>query len=358
MASDDEGPKVEADGQFRDDEREHAPKLRHRVGVQTAARQRALFRAVAPVVVTAAIASCGTDGRVPDTEPPTAKAPIAALVTEFVGVDGAPWGVAVDDGAVWMSDTSRATVLQVDAALGAVVAEFATGASDPRDAGVAVVDGRVWIANLGGTVGVLDAATGQPIVRVDTGDGEPAAVAIDERWAWVATHGPGGGLVRLDRARPDTGSVTVALPESGFAVATDEDLVWVAGLEGRVFAVDADAGTVVRTVEVDDAPRGVAVAHGDVWVSLRDARAVVRLDAATGKEVARIATDGQPLPVAAGGGYVWVATLEGRLLRIDPARNSITAEAEVAPQPRGVAVGADAVWVASQTGGLARVSSG
>lgn len=123
----------------------------------------------------------------------------------------------------------------------------------------------------------------------------------------------------------------------------------------RVCAI-CDARAVVRTVEVGDAPRGVAVADGDVWVSLRDARAMIRFDAATGKEVARIATAGQPWPIAAGRGYVWVATLEGRLLRIDPARNDITAEAEVAPPPRGVAVGADALWVASQTGGLARVS--
>lgn len=347
---------METHGPFGVDERRHAPKLRHRVGAQAAARQRALLRGVAPVVLAVAMASCGSDRRVPDTEPSTAKAPIAALETEFIAVDGAPWGVAVDDGVVWVTDTSRGTVLRVDAAIGEVVAELATGASDPRNAGVAVLDGQVWIANLGGTVDVLDAATGKPIVRVETGDGEPAAVSISEWWVWVPTHGPGGGLVRLDRARPDTGAQTVALPESGFAVATDENVVWVAGLEGRVFAVDADTAAVVRTVEVGDAPRGVAVADGDVWVSLRDARAVVRLDAATGKEVARIATEGQPWPIAAGGGYVWVATLEGRLLRIDPARNDITAEAEVAPQPRGVAVGADAVWVASQTGGLARVS--
>ena len=164
--------------------------------------------------------------------------------------------------------------------------------------------------------------------------------------------------LRLDRTRPEQAALIVALPESGFAAAVHGGTVWVAGLDGRVFAVDADSGTLTRTIDVGGAPRGVAVADGDVWVSLRDARAVVRLDAATGEEVARIPTGGQPWPVAADEGDVWVATLEGRLLRLDPAANRVTAEAQVAPQPRSIAVGASDVWVASQTGVLTRVSSG
>lgn len=272
-------------------------------------------------------------------------------------LDGAPWGVAVGADTVWVSDVSRGRLLRIDPATTGVAGEVATGAPDPRDAGLAVAGGQVWVANLGGTVAVVDAATARPVARVGTGGGEPAAVVLDERWAWVPTHGAGGGLVRLERARPDAGAVPVALAESGFAVAVAGATVWVAGLEGRVFAVDAATAMVTRTVEVGGAPRGVAVAAGDVWVSLRDARALVRLDGTTGAEVARIPTGGQPWPVAAGDGFVWVATLEGRLLRVDPARNAITARAKVAPQARGVAVGTGTVWVASQSGVLTRVST-
>lgn len=263
-------------------------------------------------------------------------------------------GVAVDADVVWVSDASRSTLLRIDAATGRVLLELPTGAPDRRDSGLAAADGQVWVANLGGTVGALDGATGI-VARVTTGDGEPAAVALDDRWAWVATHGTGGGLVRLDRARPDREPIAVTLPESGFAVAVAGDTVWVAGLDGRVFAIDAASATLVRTWEVGGAPRGLAVTDEDVWVSLRDARELVRLDATTGKEVARIPVEGQPWPVTAGGGFVWVATLEGRLFRVDPALNEVTAEGHVGPQARGVAVGTSHVWVTSQSGVVTRV---
>lgn len=335
----------------------HGRKLRHNVGVKTAKRRPRARSASLATVLVVATAACGSgDSGAPESSLPTIDRSVVELGAESIQVGGAPWGVAIVGDSVWVSDGSGGTLLQVDASGGAVIAEVATGAPDPRDAGVVAADGQLWVANLGGTVGVLDAATGQVVARVTTGEGEPAAVALDDRWAWVPTHGPGGGLVRFDRARPDSEPLAVALPESGFAVAVDGETAWVAGLDGRVFAVDAPSGKVVRTFAVGGAPRGVAVADGDVWVSLRDARAVVRLDATTGAEVARIPAGGRPWPVASGAGFVWVATLEGRLLRVDPARDEVTAEAEVGREARGVAVGASAVWVTSQFGVLTRVS--
>lgn len=259
---------------------------------------------------------------------------------------------------MWVSDAARGAVLQIDAASGEVLGEIAAGAPDPRDTGLALAGGQLWVANLGGSVGVIDLATGQPVARAATGDGEPAAVVLDDRWAWVPTHGPGGGLVRLDRDDPQREPLTLTLPESGFAAALSNGTVWVAGLEGRVFAVDAATGSVARTIDAGAAPRGIAVADGDVWVSLRDERAVVRIDPATGDETARIDTGGQPWPVAAGGDTVWVATLEGTLLGIDTATNTVTARATVGSDTRGVAVTEDAVWVTSQSGSVTRVAAG
>ena len=227
----------------------------------------------------------------------------------------------------------------------------------PRDAGVALADGQLWIANLGGSVGVVDLATGQLIARAAIGEGEPAAVVIDDRWAWVPTHGPGGGLTRLDRADPQRDPLILALPESAFAAARGDGTVWVAGLERRVFAVDAATGSVVRTIDAGAAPRGIAVAAGDVWVSLRDERAVIRIDPATGEETARIDTGGQPWPIAADRERVWVATLDGGLMRIDTSTNAVTARATVGLDARGVAVTEDTVWVASQSGSVSRVTN-
>lgn len=304
--------------------------------------------AVAAAVVLAAllVAGCGGD----TSSPPE----VAAMDAKWIDLGGAPWGIAVDGENVWVSDASRATLVALDSVTGDVRREVGTGAPDPRDAGIAIVDGRLWVANLGGSVGVLDAATGTPLGRVEVGPGEPAAVAVGDRWAWAPRHGPGGGLTRIDAGLD--GASPVALPDSGFALDVADGTVWVSGLDQGLFAVEAGTGEIRLDIELAGAPRGVAVAAGDVWVTLRDRQQVVRVDGDTGEVVARLDVDGQPWPVAAGAGSVWVVTLEGQLMRIDPATTLITATAAVAAQARSVAVADDAVWVASQTGVVTRVT--
>ena len=335
---------------------EHPSKLRRRVVVRRVTRRRAA-RDIACLAVALASTACTSDRSQPQDTTSTRPERVVELSSETVPVAGAPWGVAVEGDTVWVSDAARGVVLQIDAASREVLGEIPTDAPDPRDTGLALADDQLWVANLGGSVGVIDLATGQPTARAATGEGEPAAVVLDDRWAWVPTHGPGGGLVRLDRADPQLEPLLLILPESGFAAALSNGTVWVAGLEGRVFAIDAATGSVARTIDAGAAPRGIAVADGDVWVSLRDERAVVRIDAATGDEIARIDTGGQPWPIVADRDTVWVATLEAGLLRIDTSTNAVTARATVGPDARGVAVTEDAVWVTSQSGSVTRVAA-
>lgn len=281
-------------------------------------------------------------------------APVVELTAESFQLGGAPWGVAVDGEQLWVSDTTRGSVIRLDARTGTPGDTVATGAPDPRDAGLTIGDDRLWVANLGGTLGVVDRATAAPVGRVAVGPGEPAAVAVAGGTAWVPLHGPGGALVAVDTDRLEV-TRRVELPESAFAVAIGGDMVWVAGLEGRVFAVDAATGTVERTIELGGAPRGIALAGGSVWVTLRDARQVVRIDPTTGDVTSRTATEGQPWPIAAVGRSVWVAELEGRLLRIDVGSRTVTASARIGPQARSIAVSGTDVWVAAQSGTVARV---
>jgi len=305
------------------------------------------------IAVAALVAGCGEAG---DGAAAPDRAEVVELGATTVRTGAAAWGVAADGSRVWISDPSAAAVAVLDDE-GGVQETVPTGAADRRDTGLAVSPGRLWVANLGGTVGVLDRASGDALGRVDVAPGESAAVAVAGGSAWVPLHGPGGGVARID---VETLEVTarVELPESAFAVAVLGSAVWVAGLDRRVFELDADDATVTRSWEVGAAPRGIAVTPDAVWVTLRDDREVVRIDPGTGEIVARIPVGGQPWPVATGAGSVWVAELEGRLLRIDPASNEVTGRAPVGAQPRGVAVGPSAVWVASQTGIVTRVPLG
>lgn len=280
------------------------------------------------------------------------------LRPELIRLGGAQWGVVVEGDAVWASDTSAATVRRLDPGSGEEREILPVGTADPRSAGLALGGGRLWVANLGGNVTVLDVSgRGEQGVEISVGPGEPAAVALAGSSAWIPLHGPGGGLVEVDT---ETFTVLrrVELAESGFAVAVDDKNLWVAGLERRLFAVDRSSGRAVSTIDVGAAPRGVAVGAGAVWVTLRDEGVVARVDPVTGKVVARVDVGGQPWPVAVGAGAVWVADLDGRLLRIDPRTNDVTGVGRVGPQPRTIAVGSGAVWVTSQDGTVARLTVG
>lgn len=134
-------------------------------------------------------------------------------------------------------------------------AAVAAGSDATRTMGASVV------ANLGGTVGAVDAATGTPLGRVAVAPVEPAAVAVAGEWAWAPRHGPGGGLTRVD-ANVDGDATTIPLPDSGFALAVADGTVWVSGLEEGLFAVDTTTGEVRLDIDLPGAPRGVAVANG------------------------------------------------------------------------------------------------
>lgn len=307
------------------------------------------FAWVGALVTTAVFAACGAD------DEGAAPEEIDQLSATTVQAGVAPWGVDVDGDTVWVSDTAAATLIAVDPT-GEIRNEVPSGATDPRDTGLDVAGGRIWVANLGGTVGVVEVATGEVVGRVEVGPGEPSAVVVSGGAAWVAVHGEGGGLIRIDEASLRV-TQRIELPESAFAVAVDDGVVWVAGLDRRVFAVDVISGEVTAEVDVGAAPRGIVVAAGAVWVTVRDDRAVVRLDPVTGEVVARIAVDGRPWPITGDDEAVWIALLEGGVLRIDPARNRVTGEAPTPPDQRGLAVGNGSVWATSQSGSLSRTTT-
>ena len=301
----------------------------------------------AAIVAVVALGACGRGG--------ASQARPPALLSTTYDVGTAAWGLVIGE-QVWVSNPATGTVVSLDDD-GAVLAELPTGATDPRDTGLALDDGRLWVANLGGSVGVVDVATGTPLTRIDVGPGEPASVAVADGFAWRPLHGPGGALVKIDAARFEVVQ-RVDLPESAFDLTIADDAVWVAGLDRRVFEIDASTGDVRTTIDVGSAPRGIATTEDSVWVTVRDDERVVRIDRSTGEIIERIPVRGQPWPIAAGDGEIWVADLAGSVIRIDARTNAPTGYATADAQPRAIAIGRGAVWVASQSGRVTRVESG
>lgn len=118
---------------------------------------------IGPVAV-ALLATACSSGVTAEPPSPTARASSMAagvLSASTVQPGGAPWGITIDGDDVWVSDASRATIWRVDTRTGTVVAELRSGAPDPRDSHMATAAGQLWVTNLGGTVGLLDARTGK-----------------------------------------------------------------------------------------------------------------------------------------------------------------------------------------------------
>ena len=133
--------------------------------------------------------------------------------------------------------------------------------------GVAVGEGAVWISNeASGTVSRLDPASGA-LQTITVGNG-PAGIAVGEGAVWVANAIDG----TLSRINPGDNSVAAAIPvghgPSGVAIAAGS--VWVTNrYDGTVSRIDPSANHVTDRIRVGETPGGIASDGSDIWVSAR-----------------------------------------------------------------------------------------
>jgi DNA-binding SARP family transcriptional activator/ABC-type transport system substrate-binding protein/streptogramin lyase len=200
-----------------------------------------------------------------------------------------PCGLAAGEGALWVSDCSSPTVVQVDPAHDIVVgrARLPVPFAPLADATQSVVvgAGSVWVGQ--GTdnpsyVWRLDPESGRVRHRYVIPAGGAEALAFGDGALWV-----GGGVIgRLSRIDPVTNEVTSPARDLG------EWLCCVAAGGGYVWAAINPGGTVWKLSE-----------HGDVVSSVKLGASVAELDYAEGA--------------------LWAADGEGgRLVRIDPATDA------------------------------------
>jgi peptide/nickel transport system substrate-binding protein len=123
---------------------------------------------------------------------------------------------------------------------------------------------------------------------------------------------------------------------------------------------------VTTTIPVGNAPAGIAVGEGAVWVTLTLDDSLVRVDPETGSVTKVIRVGRAPAGVAVGFGAVWVANSgDGTLSRVDPSAGEVVGTTEVGASPQAAAVGDGRVWVSvspralpeAKPGGTARLAS-
>lgn len=137
---------------------------------------------------------------------------------------GAPDGVAVANGSVWISKYLDDSVVRINAGTGRVIAVVRVGRG-PR--GILALSGSIWVANVDGqTLSVIDTATNRVIATVPIG-GSPYGLAHVRGFIVVADMAAG----RLYRIDPSTRAIK-RLPRSiegdPVALVGDNDQIWIA----------------------------------------------------------------------------------------------------------------------------------
>jgi YVTN family beta-propeller protein len=241
------------------------------------------------------------------------------------------------------------SVAVIDPASNRVVGVIAVGA---RPGPVAFGAGSLWVANRDDRTIARVAPAGRTIERTIALREEPTGIAAEGRSVWVVAARPLAPAVSVDRidTRYDTIRQTkrlgnVVLGGDG-AVAVSRKAVWVAPSSGLLTRLDSRTGRVVRRLDPNASPAGIAAGAGALWLVGGAADTVTRVDP-TGL-LTPIPVGRDPVAAVVGAGAVWVVdALDDTVVRIDPKTWAVRATIAVGRRPGGVAAGLGSIWVAN-----------
>ncbi|MGH2867715.1 MAG: BTAD domain-containing putative transcriptional regulator, partial [Solirubrobacteraceae bacterium] len=191
---------------------------------------------------------------------------VAASVSVGNVVPSGPGAVAAQGNSVWVAP-STGLVTRLNAMTGTVAQRLDPNASP---SGIAIGNGAMWLSD----------TEADNVVRVDpsglltpiaVGNG-PAGITVGAGGVWVVDS-LDDRLVRID---PGTRSPTATIPvgRAPAGVTFGADSVWVANSgDGTVTRVDPYTSRVQATIAVGGSPQALTVADGRVWVAV-DARSI------------------------------------------------------------------------------------
>ena len=174
---------------------------------------------------------------------------------------GGPGWVAAQGNAVWVAPSSG-LLARFDASSRRIVQQLDPNASP---AGIALGDGAVWITDRDAdNVTQIDPTGLQTAIAVGSG---PTAIAAGVGGIWV-TDTFDDTVVRID---PATAAVTNTIPvgRTPSAIAVGDGSVWVANAgDGTVSRIDPATNTVTATIDVGGSPRAITIAGARAWVTV------------------------------------------------------------------------------------------
>ncbi len=227
-----------------------------------------------------------------------------ATNTVVARIDRPMVGLAAGYGSVWGIDVFRDVLLQIDPGTNRITREIPVG---EMPTGIAAGFGSVWVANtLDGTVTRVDPVSGEAIATIPLGTGPiwPGGIVAGPRGIWLVS-GDGNVVSRID---PTRSRVAAQFPLPG--------------------------------------ARSLAVTGGTIWVGLARSEMLVQIGAERIRtlRLRGLRADGYG-PRLAGGASLWLA-VPGRVARLGSVRATLRL-----PVKHFVSaiVAGDSVWVADQT---------
>lgn len=236
--------------------------------------------------------------------------------------------------------------------------------------GIAADDGAVWVHNAErGTVARVDPKTNKVVATIRVGQGL-GDVVLGAGAVWVATRDDR----KVSRIDPATNRVVgnIKLPSSAGFLAASPGAIWVASKESNtVWKIDPQTNQIVAELVVPAGPAWMSFGAGSLWICIHDGEkaGVTRLDPMNNQVLAQIdigdATDYYCGGLAASDAGIWVELLDLAqdhilgLARIDPASNRVVARIPLRPSVQSMALAVDAqrVWIADPEIGLFRITS-
>jgi YVTN family beta-propeller protein len=182
----------------------------------------------------------------------------------YVGPNGA---VATGEGSVW-AVFGDSTLARIEPDTGRVAETTRAG---QLPAGIVVGSGSVWVSNSGDAkvTRYNPTAFQDPIDEPRVGR-RPTGIAAGEAAGdpiWVA-NSAADSVSRID---PNDGSVVpVPVGEGPTGIAVTPDAVWVVNKDdGTLSRIDPETNKVERTVRIGQAPVGIVLAEGLLWVTVQ-----------------------------------------------------------------------------------------
>jgi YVTN family beta-propeller protein len=220
-----------------------------------------------------------------------------------------PTGIAFGEGAIWVAHGRSGQLSRVDPQFNqlAETVDVAQGSAGGAAQGaVAVGAGSVWAAYGESTLARIDPAQVQVVASSFAG-GVPTALVVARGSVWVANSGD-STVSRFDPTTIEDGPLrTISVGSRPTGIAYGADAIWVANSgDDTVTRIDPSTYS-TTTIPVGSEPVAVAFGAGAVWVTNRAGRSVSRIDPATNDVVRTIEVENAPAGVAVADGFVWFA---------------------------------------------------